>query len=262
MNKKPASYKAPAIGRAAAVMDHIAKCSRPPTLSDLSRALGYGKSTLHGLLRAMEDEQWVMCVDGKYRLGAGLLALARKAYGEWDVARLARPFMEQLSDRLGESVCVGRVEAKSVRIDDCVEGHGEMRIALKQGFVLPPLAGAVGKAIVAGLSPQEAAKTIVPGILPRFTERSVTAPAEYLGEVENCRALGYATDKQEYLRGVSAVAAPISSQGRTVAVLWVVGLSVSFTPEAMAAAGEELARAAQTISGFLVADNPEGNKNS
>jgi DNA-binding IclR family transcriptional regulator len=192
-----------------------------------------------------------MRVDGGFRMGPGFLALARRAYGDWNVAKIARPFMEQLSASLGESVCVGRIEGASVRIEACVEGGGDMRIALKPGIVLPRFAGSVGKVVLAGLSPEEAKAALPVEGLPRFTEQSVTDPVLFLQEVERCRSLGYADDDQEYLHGVRAVAAPIEQGGKTVAVLWVVGLAMTLTSEAIEPAASELVRVSRAISSLI-----------
>jgi DNA-binding IclR family transcriptional regulator len=48
-NKDKSSYKAPAIGRAITLLEHLSTCKEPPTLSELSRTLGLGKSTTLGI---------------------------------------------------------------------------------------------------------------------------------------------------------------------------------------------------------------------
>lgn len=244
-------YKAPAIQRAARILDHLSECATPPSLSDVARTLGYGKSTTHGLLHALEAAGWVEKVDGGFQLGRRLLGLARRSAGYPEVVETARPFLEELVRRFGESACVGRPQGEHVLIQDCVEGYGGMRVTLRRGILLPLYAAATGKVFLAALPPAEARERVARTELPSFTERSVTDPEAFLAEVERCRVRGYAVDDEEYLRGVRALAAPIRSGDATIAAIWLVGFSVSFTDAVLARAAEELTRAAMLISRLL-----------
>ncbi|MBE0616415.1 MAG: helix-turn-helix domain-containing protein, partial [Proteobacteria bacterium] len=73
------TYQAPAIRRAALILERLSESTQPPTLSELSRALGYGKSTVHGLLQCLESLGWVARAGNRYRVGPGLLELVRRA---------------------------------------------------------------------------------------------------------------------------------------------------------------------------------------
>ncbi len=241
------TYQAPAIRRAADLLEHLAEAAQPPTLSELSRALGVGKSSVHGLLQALEDLGWVARVGPGYGIGPGFLDLARRAAATGDLATLARPVLERLAEDLGEAAFVGVSRGETVVVLDWVEGRGDLRLSSRPGLALPRFAGALGKVFLAALPPAGARAALEGVALPRFTERSVTDPAEFLREVEATRARGYAVDDEEYLRGVRAVAAPISRGGQAVAALWVAGFATRLTDGRLARAGELLVEAAAGI---------------
>jgi len=71
--------------------------------------------------------------------------------------------------------------------------------------------------------------------LPRFTEHSITDPERYLEAVREARVRGYATDDEEYISGVRAVAAPIPDGLQLKSALWVVGFKTTLDDRHMRA---------------------------
>jgi DNA-binding IclR family transcriptional regulator len=63
--------------------------------------------------------------------------------------------------------------------------------------------------------------------LNQYTENSIVDPDRYLEELERTRAQGYAIDREEYLKGVTAVAVLIYSGHFPIAAVWVVGFTTS-----------------------------------
>jgi DNA-binding IclR family transcriptional regulator len=247
------TYQAPAVQRSIRLLEHLAQCPEPRNLSQLARSLGYSKSTLHGILHALEDAQWIEREDlgAGYGPGRGLLALARKAFGVWELPHLAEPLMQRINERVGETVFLGARKGERVRILSRVEGKGLLRVTSPPGTTLPLLAAATAKVFLADLPLEQAKAILGEGPLPAFTDRSILDPEAFMAEVARARQRGYACDEEEYLRGIRAVAAPIRHQGRTVAALWVVGFVSSFTQDVREDAIEELTSATALLSRLL-----------
>jgi DNA-binding IclR family transcriptional regulator len=246
-------YTAPAIRRAVEVLEHLAGSPGPVRLSDVARELACGKSTVLGILRTLEDVEWVAKdpSSGGYGLGDGLVALVRRAFGAQGIAEIARPLLEKMAERSGESAFLGLLKGGRVAIEACAEGGHEMRIAARPGGSLPLLAGATGKVFLAGMDDARVRSKLAGASLPRFTERTVTEPGGFLAAVAAARERGYAVDDEEYLRGVRAVAAPIRQGGETVAAIWVAGFSTRLTDERLALARAEVQEAARVCSALL-----------
>ncbi len=251
MTKAASQYKAPAIERGARILEYLSVSGKKPSLSEIARALGYGKSSVHGLLRAMESVGWIDRDGGGFSVGKRLKDLAGEPGGHRNITETARPFMEELAEKIGESVYLGRPLGDRVLILNCVEGRGEMRIASKPGVALPLFAAATGKAYFAALSEEEARRRVYAAELPKFTERTVTDPEKFLAETAACRANGYAMDDEEYMKGVRAVSSPIVKGGRAVAILWIVGFANSLDDATMAVAAKEITRDSVMISRLL-----------
>lgn len=251
-------YNPPAIQRAFRILDYMAEAQHPLRLTHLAKELGYSKSTLHGLLASLEELQWVRREGPRegYRVGQGLLLLARKAFGFWELPEIARPLMERVAEHVGESVFLGTRQGDQVVIMFCVQGRNEMRVTSPPGTTLPLMAAATGKVFLAAMSPREAEKTLSSISLPRFTERSILSTYQFLREVERARERGYATDDEEYLRGIRAVAAPIQHKERMIAAMWVVGLVSNLTDMVMEKAARELLEATGIVSRLLEPRGP------
>jgi DNA-binding IclR family transcriptional regulator len=248
----------PAVDRAVRVLRALAADGAAPRLSDLERQLGVSKSSLSELLATLERHGFVER-DGDsrgYRLGAALLALGSAALRHLDVAHLARPHLARLRDGLGETAVLHVPAGHEAIIVARAESHHDLKVVAPLGHRLPPFAGAVAKVLLAH-RPEAEVAALLPGHLPAFTPRSITAPRRYLQEVRRVRRLGYAVDDEEYLPGVRAVAAPVrDARGRVVATLTVVGSSARLTRERLAEAARAVTAEAGELSRRLGA--PEG----
>lgn len=246
-------YTAPAIRRAVDALTYLARCPAPVRLSEIAREIHCGKSTALGVLRTLEEVGWVAkdATGYGYSVGERLFDLTRKAFTLRELKEIARPYLERVADRCGESAFLGVLRGDKVVIEMCVEGAPPMCITARPGSALPLLAGATGKVFLAGMGEDAARVKVGKEPLTDFTDRSVTDPEALLGEVASARERGYATDDEEYLRGVRAVAAPLNRGQEMVGAMWVAGFATRFTDERIAVAMEELVLAARTCSGHL-----------
>jgi DNA-binding IclR family transcriptional regulator len=74
---------------------------------------------------------------------------------------------------------------------------------------------------------------------------------EYVREIEKAREQGFATDDEEYILGVRAVAAPIQGGTRPMSAIWVVGFKASLDDERMKALAEHTRESAEAIRGKI-----------
>ena len=65
--------------------------------------------------------------------------------------------------------------------------------------------------------------------LVRYTANTIIDSDLYSAELENVRKKGYATDDEEYISGVRAIAASIKRYGAYTPALWVVGFKASMS---------------------------------
>jgi len=241
------AYRAPAVVKAFALMEEVAKEPGRLGISELARRLGLPKSTVHGLVRVLlEQEALVRGPDHRgFRLGPRLYRLGRVAAVNLSLEALVQPYLEALSRELEETVFLGTCNGQGITITAKADSPKEFKLTAPVGTKLPLLAGATAKVFLSTRDEKEVAALLTEKPLPRFTEHSITDSQEFLRQVREAREKGYALDCEEYLRGVNAVCVLLPLAGRTQpSALWVVGFSRSLTPEKMqqaVAAGKRVA---------------------
>ncbi|MBW2205035.1 MAG: IclR family transcriptional regulator [Deltaproteobacteria bacterium] len=222
-------YQAPSVKKAFQILKLISGTNQ------LANNLEMSKGTVHGIIFALEDSGAIIRdpVTKKYTLGVTLFELGKLAYSQIDLMALARPVMEELMERTEESVYVGVMNGGHITILDIVESSQDLKITSPKGTAIPLFAGATGKVILASMEKPQALNIITKNGLPRFTEHTITDPVRYLEEVESARKKGYATDYEEYISGVRAIASPIRGWKPLISALWVVGFKTSLNDHKM-----------------------------
>jgi DNA-binding IclR family transcriptional regulator len=140
---------------------------------------------------------------------------------------------EDLMERTHASVFLGVLNWDHVTILDVVEPRTELKITAPIGTTLPLLAGAAGKVFLSRMDEEEAKRMVKTKGLTRFTGNSITSLERYLQEIRATRENGFATDDEEYIPGVRAVAAPIKEAAPLLSAIWIVGLKASLDEERM-----------------------------
>ncbi|MBL6977780.1 MAG: IclR family transcriptional regulator [Desulfobacteraceae bacterium] len=228
-------YQAPSVKKAFQILKLISGTNHGLGITELANNLEMSKGTVHGIIFALEDSGAIIRdpVTKKYTLGVTLFELGKLAYSQIDLMALARPVMEELMERTEESVYVGVMNGGHITILDIVESSQDLKITSPRGTAIPLFAGATGKVILASMENPQALNIITKNGLPRFTEHTITDPVRYLEEVESARKNGYATDYEEYISGVRAIASPIRGWKPLISALWVVGFKTSLNDHKM-----------------------------
>jgi IclR family transcriptional regulator, KDG regulon repressor len=224
---KKITYSAPSVKKAFRILYAISDAASGLGISDLSKKLKIGKSTVHGITTALEELGALVRdpLHKRYTVGYSLLEICRTAYAKIDLKDLARKPMEKLMGKVGETVFLGVLNGDHVTIVDVVESRNEMKITSPPGTRLPLLAGATGRVLLSLIEKEKAKEMVQKKGLARYTSKTVIDQRQFLREIEKVKAQGYAVDDEEYIPGVRAVAAPLVFRSSPPAALWVVGFT-------------------------------------
>ncbi|VTU19613.1 IclR family transcriptional regulator domain-containing protein [Variovorax sp. PBL-E5] len=133
---------------------------------------------------------------------------------------LAQPLLDALSERTRESASLGKLLEDDVIIIARSTARRSLSTGLGIGSRLPAYCSALGRVLLASLSPDEAERRV--RTMPRrvLTARTVHEADEVLALVVRCREEGYAGSDGELELGVRSMAVPVYDRtGATVAAM-------------------------------------------
>jgi len=117
----------------------------PSSLLELQQATGLPRATAHRLATALEDHGLIRRDDeGHFALGWGLVSLGRAASAVLPLIELARPVLDSLRTKTGESVQLYVQEGDARRCLVSLESPHGLRWIVPEGSLLPLNAGSAG----------------------------------------------------------------------------------------------------------------------
>jgi DNA-binding IclR family transcriptional regulator len=152
-------------------------------------------------------------------LGPRALELAVRSRGGRDLVEIARPALDALMRRTGESAFLTALadDAAAVVFIDVIESDELIRYTVNVGQRSPLHATANGKALLAFL-PAEQRETILRGLtLKRYTDRTLTSLSALRASLDEIRAAGVCVSVDEIVRGATGVAAPVYGRDGRIA---------------------------------------------
>lgn len=222
-----------AIEKALEVLTLFVPSNQELGVAEISQRLGLHVATANRIIKTLAGRGFLQQNrhTRKYHLGPAVMELANALYRSLrtEMVQLARPFLEELRDELGETVVFEVWSGEATYIAHVEEGPRKVRIAGTVGDRLPAHAAAGAKAILAFAEEQVVDKALEGG-MPSLTPRTITDEGEFRRQLRVARKRGYAVDREEIDQGINAVAAPVfDHRGKPVAAVVVAGPSPRIT---------------------------------
>jgi len=189
-------------------------------VSELAEALDRPKSTVHDHLASLHELEYVVKIDGEYRISTKFLELGEYERQRMSIYRIAKPEIDRLADRTGDHANLMIEEhGKGVYIYKS-KGDDAARLDTYPGFRIPLHTTALGKAILSEMSDERINHIIDEVGVPAITPQTITDRTKLLDQMERIRDRGFAIDRQERAEGIQCVGAPVNagSSGRLAAV--------------------------------------------
>jgi DNA-binding IclR family transcriptional regulator len=207
------------VERTFAIMEALSQVPDGICLNDLSKAVGLNKSTVHRLLSSLISLGYASKIKdtGEYILTMKMFEVGSKVSDRFDILKIARPYLQELSKVVGEAVhLVIRDGNDVIYIFKEDSGNNSVCMSSRIGFRAPLYCTAVGKAIMSELPEEDVKHILETSSITQRTANTITSHSkmlEYLKVVKEC---GYAVDDEENEIGVRCVAACITSSSGKV----------------------------------------------
>lgn len=224
-------------------------------LSDISNRLGRSKSTVHRLLKTLEDSDIVSQDpwNKRYNLGNLLVSLAYPlVISHQRLTMCALEEMERLRDFSGETVVIyARVGSKITCLEE-IPSRQAIKYTAGRGTALPLYTGSASRVLLSELKDSEIER-ILKGIdLVPFTANTITDKAVLLESIREARRQEFAMTRSTYSPGTAGVSILIKNYISPIA-LSVLGPEYRFVPKMMDVL-EEMKKSANRISHRLLVE--------
>ena len=239
------------VGKALDVLDMVASAGRPLRFTEMLGTSPYPKATLYRFLQVL-THQGMLSHDpesGSYTLGVRLVRLAHAAWAQSSLAPLARPHVDALSARLGETIHLAQLDQGQVLYVDKRNAARPVEMFSQAGKVGPAYCTGVGKAMLAHLPPEALDAALMRQSFHRFTSETLDTPQALTTELQAIRLRGFAFDREEHEPGIICVAVPILTRtGRVIGALSVTSTVAHTTLDGLAALAPQIQTTATQIA--------------
>jgi IclR family pca regulon transcriptional regulator len=190
------------------------------SIAEVSVASGLDRATARRCLLTLASQGYAD-YDGKFfTLTPRVLRLGTACLATMPLPQVVQPFLERLSEALGESSSVSILDEDEIVYVARAAQRKVMSIALMPGSRLPAFCTSMGRVLLAALAPDEARQRLARRPLLARTERTVTTPAAVMERLAEVRRQGFSVNDEEVELGLRSIAVPVvNARGVTVAPL-------------------------------------------
>ncbi|MGH8202768.1 MAG: IclR family transcriptional regulator domain-containing protein [Steroidobacteraceae bacterium] len=190
------------------------------TIADVSRATGLTRAVVRRCLYTLRELGYAATDGRTFSLQPRILNLGYAYLSTAPIPIAAQPVLEELSAQLGEASSVAVLDDGAMVYVARAATRRIMAVTLGVGSRLPAYCTALGRALLAGMPPEQAAQELAKSDLVAHTRFTVTSRRRIEEILAETRAAGFAVNDQELEIGLRAIAVPVRNVvGTTVAAM-------------------------------------------
>lgn len=201
--------------KAKTILDYLMSKGTGLTLKDISEGIHSPKSTTLKILNTMSEQNLVWRTDDtkKYYFGTELIGYGQRALADFDISRIALPYLRELRDETEETVHLGIEQNNKVVYLQKLESPQSVNLKSRIGGKLNLYSSAMGKALLAKKSYDELDEYLSKETLKPLTKYTVTSIADLYDQIETTRKNGYSVDDKENQDEVVCIGATLEKNG-------------------------------------------------
>jgi IclR family acetate operon transcriptional repressor len=222
------------LSRGFSVLEKVCLSETPLTLSELAKKSDLSIGAIQRLSYTLE-KLGLLDRDPRtkrFRAGSRMISLALAITRNLELIKVAHPYMQSLSDEIGEVVGLGAIEGDHIILVDIIHTRQLLNINMNAGAAIAPHATATGKAILAFLPDTRIDQILALHGLPELTSNTITSARSYKKELKQVKARGFSTAFDENAYGLTTIGAPVrNSNGEVVAAMTIMVPSMKIPKE-------------------------------
>lgn len=193
------------------ILELVSKAEKPMTITEISRALDVPKSSTFELLYTLAEEGFLEMDEGMktFTLGMKAFEVGVAYVANTDLHRAARPLLENLMNKSGETVFLAVEDKGNIVYIDKAESQSSIRTTCVMGSRIIMYRTGMGKALLATYSDERVREITGGGFLKTATPYSLRHHDDLVRELLEIRKRGYSIDNRENEMEIICVAAPV-----------------------------------------------------
>ena len=215
-----------ALEKALNILEYLSRIPEEMDLAALAKGTRIPKSTLLRLLHTLKKHNFIQQNhrNQKYQIGWAFIYYGKIAANFYTLPNLARPFLEQLAQRSGETASLVVPDGERGIYIDQVTSSSMIKGIPAIGSRLGLHCTSAGKVLLASLSDEAIDRFLKTSVLEKKTEKTIIRRLDLEEEIRRVRRQGYAVDDEETEVGGRCVAAPVlNKDGETLAAISIIG---------------------------------------
>lgn len=200
--------KAPAVDYALRIIEYFSESQKEIGLADICNSLEINKNAASRVLESLLEYNWIYLSDSvqkKYRFTMKPFSVVSKCTPGHALAEIAKNELQALNEKLGDAVYLGIKNKENVLYLLHFDSSKEVRINGRVGGEYPLKTSAPGKILLAYSEHENDFKT----------------------EAEKIKKCGYATDNEEFAKGIICISCPIcDDSGNVIASVGISSLTI------------------------------------
>jgi IclR family acetate operon transcriptional repressor len=242
------------LDRGLVILEAVAKSRRPVSTAELAGLLGIDHSSAFRLSTTLKRRGFLACPSGRteYILGPAIWRLSRQYDWSNMLVSVCHGDLKALADQTGETAHLAVREGQHALFADHATSNHVIVISGQTGEAIPLHCTAHGKALLADFDKPQLEALFGDAPL-RAGADSTIVPLDRLAETcAQIRAIGFATDTEEYQAGICCVAAPIRDKdGSVIASIGISAPSTRFPEQRYRTCGAQASKVAQHVRDIL-----------
>ncbi|MCC4254490.1 helix-turn-helix domain-containing protein [Sphingobium naphthae] len=222
------------LAKGLAILEMFGLGSSRLTIADAAQAVGITRAAARRCLLTLAELGY-LAHDGKFFTPTSRLRrLGGRPQAGASLVTLAEPYLDNLRDRLKESISVAVLDGTDALFIARAEAERIVSTGVKVGRRLPAYCAATGRVLLGALDTDEARALLAAAGRPKRTPHTLIDIDEIMVAVDTARRDGYALSDEELEVGMRSMAVPIrDAEGECIAALSMSVSAVRISAETM-----------------------------
>jgi IclR family pca regulon transcriptional regulator len=191
-----------------------------PTLAGLATATGLSRPAVRRILLTLQRLGYVRSEGSRWALTPRVLLIGQRYFASNALVEVAQPHLLALAEETQESASLATLDGGEVVYIARVPVRRIMSINVAVGTRVPVHATSMGRVLLAWQDEATVDRQLAGIELTRFTDRTITTPADLRAALAEVRATGYSIVDQELETGLISASVPVRDhRGQVVAAL-------------------------------------------